>query len=97
MDVTADLSLENLSDSILPSQYNDLVRRRRSVLNGEYRLLWAVLEQAIRNCLANMECSTPNQRRAFDEFTSGFAGECLEAYSTFKRTATYWKSTPACY
>ena len=35
---------EDLNDSILPSQYNDLTRRRSPVAEGKYRLLWAVLE-----------------------------------------------------
>jgi hypothetical protein len=58
---------ENLSDSILPSQYNDLLRRPSTVADGEYRLLWNVLEDAIRSYLANRACSNPTQRRNFEE------------------------------
>lgn len=70
MNVPIGLSSGDFNDSILPSQYNDLIRRRSAGLEGEYRLLWAVLEEAIRSYLANMDCSTPNQSRAFGEVNS---------------------------
>jgi hypothetical protein len=63
---------EDFNDSILPSQYNDLVRRRAPLNDGEYRLLWAVLEDAIRSYLANRKWSNPIQRMKFEEVRSWF-------------------------
>ena len=63
---------EDFNDSILPSQYNNLVRRRSPLNDGEYRLLWAVLENAIRSYLANRKCSNPIQRIRFEEVRSWF-------------------------
>jgi hypothetical protein len=68
--VSAPIDLSFEDGSILPSQYNDLYRRPR--FDGEHRLLWAVLEEAIRNYLANADCSTPNQRTAFQEVCNWF-------------------------
>jgi hypothetical protein len=65
----------DLNDSILPSQYNDLVRGRPSALPGEHRLLWAVLEMAVRSYVANVSRSTVNQRREFAEVRSWFLAE----------------------
>jgi hypothetical protein len=39
---------QDFGDSVLPSQYDDLVRRRSLGREGEYRLLRAVLENPIR-------------------------------------------------
>lgn len=63
---------EDLGGSILPSQYNDLLRRRSTVADGECRLLWSVLEDAIRSYLANRGCSNPIQRKSFEEVRSWF-------------------------
>lgn len=67
-----ELPNEDLTDAILPGQYNDLVRRRSSVPEGEYRLLWAVLEDAIRTYVANRSCSNLAQRRKFEEVRDWF-------------------------
>ena len=68
MSASPHISFEIFSDGVLlPSQYNDLARSGRSVSAGEYRLLWAVLEDAISTYLANRDCSTRNQRREFEE------------------------------
>jgi hypothetical protein len=63
---------EDLSDSILPSQYNDLLRRRSTVADGEYRLLWSVLEDAIRSYLANKARSNATQSKRFEEVRNWF-------------------------
>ncbi len=63
---------DELSYAVLPSQYNDLIRRRKSGFDGEYRLMWAVLEDAIRAYLVNAKCSTQKQRAAFDEVCGWF-------------------------
>jgi len=68
MHTLANTLFEPSSDSVvLPSQYNDLIRRHSRGSGGEYRLLWAVLEDAIKSYLSNRGCSTRNQRRAFEE------------------------------
>jgi hypothetical protein len=79
-------SYDDLNDSILSSQYDDLIRRRRSALDGEYKLLWAILGEAIKNYLANMECSTSNQRAAFAEVRRWFrpAKDKLQGLFTFQ-------------
>ncbi len=67
-----ELANEDLTDAILPCQYDDLVRRRSSIPEGEYRLLWAVLEDAIRTYVANRSCSNAAQRRKFEEVRDWF-------------------------
>lgn len=69
---TVEFTGEDLSDSILPSQYNDLLRRRSTVADGEYRLLWSVLEDAVRGYLANRPCSNATQRKRFEEVSDWF-------------------------
>ena len=59
-------------DTILPAQYNELIRRRSDGINGESRLLWAVLEDAITTYMANRSCSSPTQRRTFAEVERWF-------------------------
>jgi hypothetical protein len=58
--------------AILPSQYNDLMRRRTGGFEAERRLLWAVLEDAIDTYFANMLCATATQRDEFEEIRSWF-------------------------
>jgi hypothetical protein len=72
MNSRIELENEDLTDAILPCQYNDLVRRRSSVPEGEYRLLWAVLEDAIRTYVANRICSNAAQRSRFEEVSDWF-------------------------
>jgi hypothetical protein len=71
MNETMDYSLDN-SNAILPSQYSDLIRRRSLALDGEHRLMWAVLEDAIRSYLANQACATAKQQHAFAEVNAWF-------------------------
>ncbi len=63
---------EEFSYAILPSQFNDLVRRRKSGFDGEYRLMWAVLEDAIRAYVVNAKRTTRKQRIDFAEVCDWF-------------------------
>jgi hypothetical protein len=72
MNQATDGHIDYSNGSILPSQYNDLVRRRSPGFEGEWRLLWAVLEDAIDTYLANMDCATAKQRNEFDEICGWF-------------------------
>jgi hypothetical protein len=72
MNAVTEFTLEDHVDLILPSQYDDLVRRRSPLNDGEGRLLWAVLEEAIRTYRASRKCSTPIQREKFQEVCSWF-------------------------
>ncbi|HYA35457.1 MAG TPA: hypothetical protein VEF03_07550 [Candidatus Binataceae bacterium] len=51
---------------LMPTQYYDLVARRHS-FNGELRLLFAVLEDAIRAYVMNLNQVSVHQRRDFEE------------------------------
>ena len=68
----------DLGGELMPSQYNDMLGRRSSGADGEYLLLWAVLEDAIRTYLANKDCSTLEKRRAFHEVRRWF--ECRDKH-----------------
>jgi len=72
MNASIGLVSEEFNDSILPSQYGDLIGRRARMMEGEHRLLWAVLEAAVRSYLNNMARSTPNQRQEFEEVRGWF-------------------------
>ena len=72
MDTSIEFASEDLNGSILPLQYNDLLRRRSTVADGEYRLLWSVLEDAMRSYLVNRGRSNPTQRKSFEEVRSWF-------------------------
>ena len=61
-----------LDGDVMPSQYDDLVRRRFSIVKSEYLLLWAVLEDAIRAYQANKSRSTSKKRKAFEELRRWF-------------------------
>src|SRR5271165_5652942 len=50
-------------------------------MNGEHRLLCAILEGAIGGYLANMECSTGRQRDAFREVCDWFLPASEDACS----------------
>jgi hypothetical protein len=67
-----ELATDDLTDAILPCQYDDLVRRRSPIAEGEYRLLWATLEDAIRTYVANRSCSNAAQGRKFEEVRKWF-------------------------
>lgn len=56
---------------ILPAQYFDS-RRKRKLLEGEYRLLVAVLEDAVHHYLASINCETVQQRLLFEELRAWF-------------------------
>jgi hypothetical protein len=66
-----DSTVDDLGGCLLPSQYVDLKRKRPS-LDGEYRLLFAVLEDAVRRYLINMKGQTPEQRKIFRETSRWF-------------------------
>jgi hypothetical protein len=72
MNQAMDSLIDYSNGSILPSQYNDSVRRRLPGFEGERRLLWAVLEDAIDTYLANMDCATAKQCNEFDEICGWF-------------------------
>lgn len=58
---------------LLPEQYVDLVRRNH-VIEGELKLLLAVLEDAIRCYLRNADATDGERRRNFVEVRSWFEG-----------------------
>lgn len=66
-----ELSLEALGGPILPVQYFEPLKRR-TLLNGERRLLLAVLEDAVRSYLSNMNRTGTEQRRQFAEVERWF-------------------------
>jgi hypothetical protein len=72
MDNQIELATEDLTDAMLSCQYNDLVRRSSSIPEGEYRLLFALLEDAIRIYVANRSRSNAAQRRKFEEVRDWF-------------------------
>jgi hypothetical protein len=61
---------------LMPEQYDDLVRRRH-VIDGEKRLMLAVLEDAIRTYLRNADAKDGERRREFLEAKSWFNSEKL--------------------
>jgi len=64
--------IDHSTGEIVPSQYNDLVRRRSGGFEAEQRLLWAVLENAIHIYRTNMCCATAKQRYEFEEICNWF-------------------------
>jgi hypothetical protein len=58
---------------LLPVQYADLVRRNH-VIEGELKLLLAVLEDAIRCYLRNVNAKDGERRREFVEVRAWFEG-----------------------
>src|SRR5277367_5862236 len=56
---------------VLPGQYADLVRRNH-VIEGEQKLLLAVLEDAIRCYLRNVDAKEGERRREFLEVRNWF-------------------------
>jgi hypothetical protein len=77
-------SNEEFSDAILPAQYHDLINRRQYPLNGECRLLWAVLEEAIRTYLDNMNAASLSRRKAFDQVREWFESEDTDSLFSFR-------------
>ena len=58
---------------LMPAQYADLVRRNNA-LEGELKLLMAVLEDAIRCYLRNVDAQQGQRRRDFLEVKNWFEG-----------------------
>ena len=58
-------------DFLVPTQYYDLMRRR-SALDAETRLVFAVLEDAVRCYVKNVHGTTRGQRLAFREVSAWF-------------------------
>jgi hypothetical protein len=58
---------------LMPGQYVDLVRRNH-VIEGELKLLLAVLEDAIRCYLRNVDAKDGERRREFNEVRHWFEG-----------------------
>jgi hypothetical protein len=56
---------------LMPVQYDDLIRRR-GVIDGEKRLMLAVLEDAIRSYLRNVNAKDGERRREFLEVKNWF-------------------------
>jgi hypothetical protein len=75
--VTGDLAMSNEkgleAGLLLPEQYVDLVRRNH-VIEGELKLLLAVLEDAIRCYLRSANAKDGERRRDFVEARSWFEG-----------------------
>jgi hypothetical protein len=67
MKLATEFTPQDYTELVLPSEYDDLVRRRSSLKNREYRLLWAVLEGAIRTYRATSKCLNRIQRQTFQE------------------------------
>ncbi len=57
--------------AILPAQYFDKSSKRKP-LEGEYRLLVAVLEDAVRSYVISMSRGTSHQRLLFEELRAWF-------------------------
>jgi hypothetical protein len=61
-------------DFLVPAQFFDLTRRR-SVLDGEPRLIFAVLEDAVRCYVKTANSSRRGDRKQFDEVQRWFHAE----------------------
>jgi hypothetical protein len=61
-----------LDGSVMPSQFNDVVRQRSPGTEGEYSLLRAVLESAIRGYQDNKSRSTFRKSKNFEELRAWF-------------------------
>ena len=72
---SAGSAMADFDDFLLPSQYNDLLRRRAHLMDGERRLLWAVLEDAIRTYLNKMAAASEFEQHEFKEVRDWFAGK----------------------
>jgi len=66
-----DLSPEASSEAMLPTQYFDRIKRSK-FLDGERRLLLAVLEEAVRSYLKNINCRSMKQWTRFTEVRHWF-------------------------
>jgi hypothetical protein len=74
---------EDFTEAIPPfHQYDGLVSGN-SISEGEYRLLWAILKDAIRIYVANCSCSSAVQSRRFKEVRDWFEPAHTEAPTLF--------------
>jgi hypothetical protein len=64
-------NIEDLDGAVLPAQYFDY-RQKKKQVEGERRLLVAVLEEAIRSYLATRKCRTARQRQTFAQLRRWF-------------------------
>jgi hypothetical protein len=95
MSTATELVSEDLTDTILPCQYNDLIRKGLSSNEGEYLLLRAVLEDAIRIYLTNRPRSNPLQTRRFEAIPGSNPPRLNHAdCSTSGASVTFLESTP---
>jgi hypothetical protein len=60
--------------TLMPGQFADMVRRR-NVIEGESKLLLAVLEDAVRLYLRNMDATSGERLREFVEVSGWFAAD----------------------
>jgi hypothetical protein len=65
------INLSFASDYLAPAQFYDLTRRRASV-DGETRLVFAILEDAVRCYLRNLNAPGRYRRALFDEVAQWF-------------------------
>jgi hypothetical protein len=56
---------------ILPCQFTEM-NKKRNRLEGEYRLMFAVLEDAVSRYIGNLRCETLEQRKIFRETAQWF-------------------------
>jgi len=68
---TLDFTAADDCAAILPAQYFDHTSRRK-LLEGEYRLLAAVLEEAVRSYVVSMSRRTEQQRLDFEQLRCWF-------------------------
>ena len=75
---------EDFNDAVLlPSQFNGLIRGGSPRFESERRLLWAVLENAVRTYVTNARRATPMQRREFEGARRWFYAKGCGAHDLF--------------
>src|ERR1700752_521241 len=82
-DESTQLSAEEFLGGLLPSQYFQHDERRK-LLNGEYRLLFAVLADAIRSYAANIGARSGEQRLILAELRIWFYSADSERLFAFE-------------
>jgi hypothetical protein len=82
-DESTQLSAEEFLGGLLPSQYFEHDERRK-LLNGEYRLLFAVLADAIRSYAANIGARSGEQRLILAELRIWFHSADSERLFAFE-------------
>jgi hypothetical protein len=84
---------------LMPVQYDDLIRRR-GVIDGEKRLMLAVLEDAIRSYLRNLNAKDGERRREFLEvknwFNSGARNQRIPNVFAFQNLCEALGIEPVC-